>query len=40
MENRKPFIAGNWKMFKTNSEAVDTADRLVKLVKHANDMDI
>jgi triosephosphate isomerase len=40
MENRKPFIAGNWKMFKTCSEAVNTAGQLVKLVKHANDIDI
>ena len=40
MENRKPFIAGNWKMFKTCSEAVNTADQLVKLVKHANDIDV
>jgi triosephosphate isomerase len=40
MENRKPFIAGNWKMFKTCSEAVNTAGQLVKLVKHANDIDV
>jgi len=31
MENRKPLIAGNWKMFKTCSEAVETAEQLVKL---------
>jgi triosephosphate isomerase (TIM) len=27
--NRKPLIAGNWKMYKTVSEAVDTAKELV-----------
>jgi len=30
MENRRPFIAGNWKMFKTISEAVETSEQLVK----------
>lgn len=35
MEIRRSFIAGNWKMFKTVSEAVETAARLVKLVKDA-----
>lgn len=32
MENRKPLIAGNWKMFKTCSEAVETAKQLVNLL--------
>lgn len=32
MENRRPFIAGNWKMFKTVSQAVETAKHLVSLV--------
>jgi len=32
MEKRKSLIAGNWKMFKTCSEAAETAERLVKLV--------
>lgn len=32
MENRKPFIAGNWKMFKTCPEAVETARQLAQLV--------
>jgi len=31
MENRTPLIAGNWKMFKTISEAVETSEQLVKL---------
>jgi triosephosphate isomerase len=29
--NRIPFIAGNWKMYKTGPEAVETAKRLVNL---------
>jgi triosephosphate isomerase len=37
---RTPFIAGNWKMYKTNSEAVKTAGRLVELVADAADVDI
>lgn len=32
MENRTPLIAGNWKMFKTISEAVETSEQLVKLL--------
>jgi triosephosphate isomerase len=32
MNNRTPLIAGNWKMYKTTPEAVDTAQRLVELV--------
>ena len=32
MAHRKPFIAGNWKMFKTVSEAVETAGQLAKQV--------
>ncbi|MBW2568277.1 MAG: triose-phosphate isomerase [Deltaproteobacteria bacterium] len=32
MENRKPLIAGNWKMFKTCSEAVETTRQLTQLV--------
>ena len=35
MEIRRPFIAGNWKMFKTVSQAVETAAQLVKLVQDA-----
>ena len=40
MENRRPFIAGNWKMFKTCPEAVDTAGQLVKLVAMTTDIDV
>jgi triosephosphate isomerase len=40
MDYRKPLIAGNWKMFKTCSEAVETADQLVKLVATAIDIDV
>lgn len=32
MENRRPLIAGNWKMFKTCPEAVETARQLAQLV--------
>jgi len=40
MNNRRPLIAGNWKMFKTCSEAVETAEHLVKLVSACDDVDI
>ncbi len=40
MKNRKPLIAGNWKMYKTSSEAVETARHLVKLVADAKNVDI
>jgi len=40
MGNRTPLIAGNWKMYKTNSEAVKTAGRLVELVADAADVDM
>ena len=40
MKNRRPLIAGNWKMYKTCSEAVETARHLVKLVADAKDVDI
>jgi len=40
MKNRKPLIAGNWKMYKTCSEAAETARHLVKLVADAKDVDI
>src|SRR5262249_46073364 len=33
---RKPVIAGNWKMYKTLGEAVDTALALKALVANAN----
>ena len=37
---RTPLIAGNWKMFKTCSEAVETANRLAELAQNITDMDI
>jgi triosephosphate isomerase len=40
MGNRTPLIAGNWKMYKTTPEAVDTARQLVKLVADCADVDI
>jgi triosephosphate isomerase len=40
METRTPFIAGNWKMYKTSSEARETAARLVDLVADVDDVDI
>jgi len=40
MENRKPFISGNWKMFKTCSEAVEAASTLSKIVQSVSDVDI
>ncbi|MFC1817321.1 triose-phosphate isomerase, partial [Thermodesulfobacteriota bacterium] len=40
MENRRPLIAGNWKMFKTCSEAVETAGQLVKKLEGVTDRDI
>ncbi|MCP4108660.1 MAG: triose-phosphate isomerase [Desulfobacteraceae bacterium] len=40
MDNRRPFIAGNWKMFKTCSEAAETAGQLVKLTENATDVDV
>jgi triosephosphate isomerase len=40
MSSRIPFIAGNWKMYKTCDEAVDTARRLMELVKDAGTRDI
>lgn len=39
MENRTPLIAGNWKMFKTSPEAINTATRLTELTADA-DVDI
>lgn len=40
MKCRRPLIAGNWKMFKTCSEAVETASQLAKLVASITDIDI
>ncbi|MBU4463896.1 MAG: triose-phosphate isomerase [Proteobacteria bacterium] len=40
MKNRKPLIAGNWKMFKTCLEAVETARQLVKLIPDNTTVDV
>ncbi len=40
MKTRTPLIAGNWKMFKTCSEAVDTAVALVKNVADVSGRDV
>jgi triosephosphate isomerase len=40
MTERTPLIAGNWKMYKTATEAADTAAQLVELVSEAKDVDI
>ncbi len=40
MNQRRPLIAGNWKMFKTGPEAVETADRLVKLLSTTIDVEV
>ncbi|MBW1958139.1 MAG: triose-phosphate isomerase [Deltaproteobacteria bacterium] len=41
MTNRTPLIAGNWKMFKTCPEAIETAAQLVKLLAGAReDIDV
>jgi triosephosphate isomerase (TIM) len=40
MTNRTPLIAGNWKMFKTGIEAVETAAQLVNLVAGTTDIDV
>ena len=40
MDQRKPLIAGNWKMFKTCAEAVETTGQLVKLVAMTTDIDV
>jgi triosephosphate isomerase (TIM) len=37
---RTPLIAGNWKMYKTGSEAVATAEKLSKLSETINSVDI
>jgi triosephosphate isomerase len=37
---RTPLIAGNWKMYKTGSKAVKTAEKLARLSKDINSVDI
>jgi len=38
--SRTPFIAGNWKMYKTGPEAVETAKELAQLCSKIDDVDI
>ncbi|MCF6245821.1 MAG: triose-phosphate isomerase [Desulfobacula sp.] len=38
--SRIPLIAGNWKMYKTGPEAIETATQLVRLCTDVQDMDI
>ena len=40
MADRKPLIAGNWKMFKNCTEAVETARQLVDLVKDTDHTEV
>lgn len=40
MSTRKPLIAGNWKMFKTCSEAVGTSKELLARLAGAKDKDV
>lgn len=40
MGNRRPLIAGNWKMYKTPQEAAETARQLVEQVHDVADVDI
>jgi triosephosphate isomerase len=40
MDQRRPLIAGNWKMYKTPDEAAETAQQLVRGVGSVTDVDI
>ncbi|MBW2612454.1 MAG: triose-phosphate isomerase [Deltaproteobacteria bacterium] len=40
MSNRRPLIAGNWKMYKTCEESVEAAQKLTSLVDGVTDTDI
>lgn len=40
MKNRVPIVAGNWKMFKTCQEAVETAGHLVQLLLDVSGVDV
>ncbi len=40
MGNRRPLIAGNWKMFKTSEEAAATAKEIVRLVLDVKNADV
>jgi triosephosphate isomerase len=40
MDQRRPLIAGNWKMYKTSGEAAETAKQLVRYVGAVSDVDM
>jgi triosephosphate isomerase (TIM) len=40
MQNRRPLIAGNWKMYKTSSEAETTAGELVSRTADTTEVDV
>jgi triosephosphate isomerase (TIM) len=40
MSDRKPMIAGNWKMHKTGTQAVEAARQLKMLVESASDVEV
>ena len=40
MKNRRPLIAGNWKMYKTPGEASETAKQLVRYAGGVKDVDM
>ena len=40
MTNRRPLIAGNWKMYKTPDEAAETSQQLVERVAGVTEVDI
>ena len=40
MKNRRPLIAGNWKMYKTPNEATETAKQLVRYVAAVTNVDM
>jgi len=40
MTNRRPLMAGNWKMYKTADEAAQTAQQLVERVARVTEVDI
>jgi len=40
MNQRRPLIAGNWKMYKTAGEAAQTASQLVRSVGEVTDVDL
>ncbi len=40
MQERRPFIAGNWKMYKTPAESVQTVRQLIPMVSDIRETDI